>query len=376
MANIQVYLSQLEARLAPSLDAQSLRERLTEAEVHLRDRAQEFEEIGLPPLEAEARAVAAFGDPEEFAENAPIKAERSEDTPKTRLTAKSGRDLGLQLACSAVGLGLVSMLTSDCSAWIAGGFAVAFLALGALFGRPTPILRMGLLAGLASLVACPVLFGFYEPMPSNAIDREQFGVHLRGSTTAVDRAFREARLELDRFDRARANCVKDGKELKGSGNLFLQSGSDQQVGEINLENGAYTDLGKVDIQNVGPASGYEDHLYEWLNQRYWPHPQSLETYATREQAEHRWKRDGDAVRAQLVDAVSQSKPITSQLTSWQCEGRFALVALAGGVLLLAAMVGAQALALALRGFFGWAFSPLRRKPEDRARSYYGEPERS
>lgn len=223
MADIQTYLRQLETRLAPTLDVQSLQERLTEAEVHLRDRAQEFEEIGLPPLEAEARAVAAFGEPEEFApkELAPeelfqeARPQPSSKAKPERRREIAPRDLGLQLAWSVVGLGLVGMLTSGYSAWIAGSLAAAFIGLGALFGRTTSLVRIGLLAAMATIAAYPILLGFYDPLSYIDNQPEKIGVRLRDQQIGADYIYRGTLFELARFDRAREAFVHDG-EYRGA----------------------------------------------------------------------------------------------------------------------------------------------------------------
>jgi len=154
VANIRAFLVELEARLAPSLDEGLLQERLTEAEVHLRDRAQEFEEIGLPPLEAEARAGAAFGAAEEYAE----------DLPPAR-GASSGLKAETRAAPIVFTLALILSL-GLCATYVLGmqGIALAgvisVLALGffAVLGRPLylrSLLSLGAVtAGFLLVVLC------------------------------------------------------------------------------------------------------------------------------------------------------------------------------------------------------------------------------
>lgn len=354
-ASIQGYLHTLEARLAPSLDAQALQERLTEAENHLRDRAQEFEEVGLPPTEAEARAVAAFGAPEEYAEDVPMRT--APPAAVSRPAPRPTRDLALQLAWSAVGLGVVAMLIQDHAAETAGGAVVAIFGLGALFGRrPTSIRRMGLLAVASATAAFLVMVGFYEPMPSNGFRTDRIGVRLRGSRTDVDWAYRMAKRSLDRFDRARA-AHDHGLEATVDDMRF---GWDRRGGF------------------VGPATVIEPEDWSWNGESgylYALDSSTLRDYDTLQEANEAWKRDGDLVGNRLQEAVAKAKPIDPDLSETAFTARCGLVALAGGVAFLASMVGAQALALGLRAFFVSLFAGFRRRPEPPTRAY-GEPERS
>ena len=170
MASIQAYLHELETRLAPSLDAQALQARLTEAETHLRDRAQEFEEVGLPPLEAEARAVAAFGAPEEFVEdllgqNAPTVSTRREPVRS---------DLALQLAVSILALGLVATFIANWTYLAHTGIAMALVVgLGAAFGSPIRLRRLVVLSVVGAVALYGVLTMNYVAFGPNPMHRDE-----------------------------------------------------------------------------------------------------------------------------------------------------------------------------------------------------------
>lgn len=160
MANIATYLRELEARLAPALDAQVLQERLTEAENHLRDRAQEFEEVGLPPHEAETHAVAAFGEVEEYVEDVPSTALKREFVRKE----EPSRDIALQLAWSLLALGLLATLAMNVLPFFWATFAAAaVVGLAALGGRAIPLARLAHLSLAATLGLAVVLVSAYVP---------------------------------------------------------------------------------------------------------------------------------------------------------------------------------------------------------------------
>ena len=323
MADIRAYLDELETRLARTLDAGALQERLTEAENHLRDRAQEFEEIGLPPVEAEARAVAAFGEPEEYTEGAPTRTL----PPAPRETPQPSRDLALQLAWSVAGVGIVAMVLQSDAAGRAGGVIVAIFGFSALFGRVTDVRRIGLLAATASLAAFLVMTGFYEPKPSNGYRSERIGVRLRGAPSDADYAYRQAVQNQDRFGKALEDYLHNGP-AKGEG----------------FRRGGY----------LGPAATIPEDYWAYQGEDAYPYAlgaDMLQTYRTREDATRRWKRDGSALATRLQEVVAKAKPVDPGLSDGALTLRFVLVALLGGLAFLASMVGVQALALMLRGVF-------------------------
>ena len=347
MASIPAYLAELEARLAPSLDAGALQERLTEAENHLRDRAQEFEEIGLPAKEAEARAVAAFGEPEEYAEGVPTRTL----PPAPRETRKPSRDLALQLAWSAAGLGLVAMVLQNHAAESAGAAIVAIFGFGALFGRPTALHRMALLAAASAVLAFPVMMGFYEPVPSNGYHTERIAVRPRGALSEVDWSYAQARWSQERFLAAYEE--------------YLHTGTARRTHRYGKE--GYT----------APAAEIQQEYWGWQDQNVYPYAvgaEMMETYATREEAAKMWKRNGSALAIRLQEVVAKAKPVDPGLSDAALIARFVLLALMGGVAFLASMVGVQALALMLRGVFVGIGRRLSREGPP-ARSHAYEPER-
>ena len=321
MADIQGYLADLETRLAPSLDAQALQERLTEAENHLRDRAQELEEIGLPSGEAEARAVAAFGEPEEYTEDLPTRSL----PPTRRETTKPSRDLAQQLAWAVAGIGIVAMALQNHAAETAGGVIVAIFGFGALFGRASDLRKMGLLAATASLAAFLVMTGFYEPKPSNGYQAERVGVRLRGTSSDADSAYQQAVQNQERFGRAYEDYLHEGPA------------KDEQS-----RRGGY----------IGPAATIPEDYWGWRGDSVYPYALSvdtMQTYGTRDEAVRAWKRNGSALADRLREVVAKSKPVDPGLSDAALTLRFVLVALLGGILLFASTVGVQALALMLRG---------------------------
>ena len=324
MADIRTYLDELEARLAPTHDAGALQERLTEAENHLRDRALEFEEIGLPSGEAEARAVAAFGRPEEYTDGLPMRTL----PPVPRETPKPSRDLALQLAWSVAGIGIVAMALQSYAAETAGGVIVAIFGFGALFGRASDLRKVGLLAAVASFAGFLVMTGFYDPKPSNGYRTERIGVRLRGTPSDAEYAYRQAVQNQERFGRAFEE--------------YLHRGS---VKDSISRRGGY----------VGPAATIPEDYWGWQGDNVYPYALSvdiLQTYGTRDEAVRAWERNGSALADRLREVVAKSKPIDPGLSDAELTVRFALVALLGGILLFASSVGVQALALMLRALFG------------------------
>ncbi len=318
MASIRAYLIELEARLAPSLDAGGLQERLTEAENHLRDRAQEFEEIGLPPLEAEARAVAAFGGPEEYTADVPP---RPVDTPlvvKRRIDLP-GRDVALQLAWSAVGLGLVSMLTVMPGGAVAAGAAAFFVFLGALFGRATSLWRLSLLSAVAALALFPVLMVAYVPVPPNSDRGEGAGIRPRNGWSWQDHNHQGALDELRTFERYQGLVAK---------------GQTPQT---------------RDGKPLGPSRGWRNSGPGYYGYGLG----SVEEYDSAAKAKAMWLQDGDLVRQRLAAYVADTTPSVLVLTPAEIAARFAAISAVAGVLLMALLAGAQALGMALRALFAW-----------------------
>lgn len=352
MANIQQYLSELEYRLAQSVDSQLLQERLTEAENHLRDRAQEFEEIGLPRFEAEARAVADFGAADEFTQNLPPRfvppappRPVEEPTPVTPVEVSTRRDIALQLAWSAVALGLVAAMFSSSGALAGGCCAAIFIGLGGLFGRPASLRHLGALSVVAGFVLFFVLSAAYEPVQRGWDGIEKIGIKHKNEESSVDRAHQYALSELTKLEKMAAQ-VKLGDYPRspwGSGYI---------------------------VPFVPDAAGWR---YRY-NYGYSYGVSSMETNSL-EQAKLAWKSGEDAARQYLEKAVGDTAVPNVPLPPSETRSRFTMLAVMGGVVLMAMMAGFQALFMAMRTFFRWFGRLVRRASQPRSAPQGWEPYR-
>jgi len=169
MANtIQQFLDDLETRLAPTMNVDALREILTETEVHLRERATEFREVGLDRYAAEREAIAAFGDADDFVEDVAKEPVVVASPPAPRSSTTTPRDPAFQLIVAVLSLGiLVFAIMTVHSAfpifWTCLAAVMAYIGILAWTGRSLGVGRIVTLAFIGAVMFTLVGLGRFVP---------------------------------------------------------------------------------------------------------------------------------------------------------------------------------------------------------------------